>query len=392
MGFWEHFPYSNFHDFNLDWIVSKIGEIKNAVVESGKNKENSATNAANAERDSTAAAESARECRELVDDAKTLYNAIGAGRRFILIGDSYGVNTTRDNIEITGWCTRVKNLMGFNNYLCTTKPKSGSGFVAGGEAGNFKSCLEATAETVESPEGITDIIVLGGYNDYNFSISDIQQNIVSFRQRAKELYPNAVVTIGFIGRRSKQATIEIWKKFLDVYKAYSQADIAYVDNIQYACRDKKYFVSDGVHPNNDGEARIAKALVSWIQGGYNAFENGNITIGELTGFMVMDNGCTTITFPTIALSGAQSASIDVGLVETGWALCTPIATSLILTGSVRDSNDNKWHNCQFYANFNEYCHLILRPRCVIDTGFLEPEKYKTVSIPAQTVTIATMAC
>ena len=33
MGLWDHFPYTNFHELNLDWIVTKVKELNAKVVE-----------------------------------------------------------------------------------------------------------------------------------------------------------------------------------------------------------------------------------------------------------------------------------------------------------------------------------------------------------------------
>lgn len=33
MGLWDHFPYTNFHELNLDWIITKVKELNAKVVE-----------------------------------------------------------------------------------------------------------------------------------------------------------------------------------------------------------------------------------------------------------------------------------------------------------------------------------------------------------------------
>ena len=33
MGLWDHFPYTNFHELNLDWIITKVIELNAKVVE-----------------------------------------------------------------------------------------------------------------------------------------------------------------------------------------------------------------------------------------------------------------------------------------------------------------------------------------------------------------------
>ena len=49
MGLFEHFPYSNFHDLNLNWIIGKIKNIEEItanVAEHSAAAEQSAANAA----------------------------------------------------------------------------------------------------------------------------------------------------------------------------------------------------------------------------------------------------------------------------------------------------------------------------------------------------------
>lgn len=33
MGAFEHFPYTNFHDMNLDWLLQKVQELEEKVKE-----------------------------------------------------------------------------------------------------------------------------------------------------------------------------------------------------------------------------------------------------------------------------------------------------------------------------------------------------------------------
>ena len=33
MGAYEHFPYTNFHDLNLDWLLKKVEELERRVEE-----------------------------------------------------------------------------------------------------------------------------------------------------------------------------------------------------------------------------------------------------------------------------------------------------------------------------------------------------------------------
>lgn len=398
MSFWEQFPYTNFHDLNLDWIMGRLGKLKSSIDEARTYAENAYTsvelsnnNAERAANSAELAANSAERSEQAYDNAVELYNNLASGRRYVLIGDSYGVNTTRDGLDITGWCSRVKQTMGFTDYVCTYYAQSGAGFVHGGADGNFSHCLDVAYGLVEDAESITDIVVLGGYNDHSESAAEISLAIDAFIAKAKQLFPSAVVHVGFIGRRSSSAEQSVWRNLFYVYNVYTNAPCGHINNIEYACRAKQYFVSDGVHPNNDGQKRIANALCAWIRGGYTAVDASNFVAGNITGNMSMNGPITRFSVPSITINGAQESTIDLGEITQGWILSFAGWSIIPIMGTVKDSN-GVWRNCTFYMSITNDCHLVLTPRCVTDSGWVDTADYATISILVQTVNLPTMLC
>lgn len=61
MGLFEHFPYTNFHDLNLNWIIGKIKHIETAETNTAESAEAAAASAAAAQLSADAAGESAAE-------------------------------------------------------------------------------------------------------------------------------------------------------------------------------------------------------------------------------------------------------------------------------------------------------------------------------------------
>lgn len=66
MGFWDQFPYTNFHDMNLDWILRKVKIFDTIEPEVLKNAEKAEKSANSAERFAQDAADSARAAEEAV--------------------------------------------------------------------------------------------------------------------------------------------------------------------------------------------------------------------------------------------------------------------------------------------------------------------------------------
>lgn len=185
-------------------------------------------------------------------------------RRFIFIGDSYGRNVERDGVMIKAWPSRVVETLGLSASDAYMSAVSGAGFtVAGNNNKKFVDMLNDLKSTVQEPDTITDIVVIGGYNDRN-NHGEIAGAIETFRAKSKELFPNATVTLGFVGRNTmRDRTIGegLYRARLEYVNAIG---CGYITNIEYCAPLSTMYTSDNVHPNNEGQLYIANAICKWI--------------------------------------------------------------------------------------------------------------------------------
>lgn len=183
-------------------------------------------------------------------------------KKYILIGDSYGDGYTPDG-NVTSWQEMFKSFTGLTNTI--TKHLGGTGFVNLVQNKNFQTLLEE----VTSDDNVTDIVVLGGYNDTPYNANQIYNAINSFVIKANEKFPNANIHIGFVGWSNNSTKIYPLSITCQRYKEACGYYIAsYLNNIEYSLHS--YFVdfsSDGIHPNLTGQTKITRNLIRALMTG-----------------------------------------------------------------------------------------------------------------------------
>lgn len=126
-------------------------------------------------------------------------------RRYILVGDSFSLGVVGGGApQVTGWAEyAVPELERINERAYRYHPEGGEPIegVAGFAGGVFIQYLQR----IESDEldcdnnEITDIVVLGGSNEFSFTQLQIEAGIDDFCQYCDSHFPNAHVSIGLIG-------------------------------------------------------------------------------------------------------------------------------------------------------------------------------------------------
>ena len=364
MGLFDNFPYTNFHELNLNWFLEKIGLVDSSV-------ESAAASAAAAESASAEAASRATSAAESADIAKTFAEH---GRRYIFLGDSYADGWNPEGgPNIDSWVDYIKSYLGLNDYSYYTSHAGGTGFTVSGQTGyTFAGLLTQLAPSVEDAGGITDIVVLGGYNDLNNSGS-VRSTINSFRATAKNLFPNATVRVGWIGRNvSATKTSDTVEKLFLCSQEYIKADISYLHGIENAARRIDQFFNDGVHPNEDGQQDIAVALMQCLTGGaasvMTSLSGLSLSGGEIklrANYQQID-GMLVLFTPTASYTlrgktGACNGSlrIDCGEIGAGAFLSTPYNASFCINGMITSGGNTCQANVIVWVD--ERNHLILAP-------------------------------
>lgn len=326
----EHWPFTNFHDLNLDWILRKIKEQdqkladfelyfphvsthNDGVWDSTYNyKPNEIVSWSNgvyiAKKDVPTGTsisneeywlkladidvdveeieerfdELEQELRQdvadleqqLTDDVSALNDRVdeleeditnSLDRRIIMIFDSYGLDRNgRLNPTLP---EAIKASLGWDNTHFYYSALGGAGFCRG----NYLTQLQGLDQTVTNKNSITDIYVVGGYNDIttNTGVSEAQfiSSTNAFKAYANEHYPHAALHVAFCAWRNDEYptaldTARIW------YMRMNQRGWDVLYNMQWYMHNPFYYESgDTVHPNQYGVTAMMQGLVNCILSG-----------------------------------------------------------------------------------------------------------------------------
>lgn len=220
----------------------------------------------------------------------------------ILISDSYGVTTD----EWQSWETIFSAQSG---YTCYAIAVGGSGFIGDTSAENFQQQLVRISSEITDNTSVTDIVVVGGYNDASTSqnVVTLLQAMMAFREEAHSRFPNAEISVGFPAvdyrNNGMQAT-------LNRYAAYYRENcvslgFTFIEHLQYVLLNKSYIFLDatntnsGFHPNTAGNQQISNFLCKWFRNrlvdveysesfsGISVYtKNGYATIFPTTGYAI----------------------------------------------------------------------------------------------------------
>ena len=178
-------------------------------------------------------------------------------RKFILIGDSFGYGVVGGGAaQGTGW------LQGFANH----QPAGTTFFLNAAEVGELEGVagfcstlpfltilqtIKTTKLGTTSPEEITDIVVLGGTNDYGAgaSAADLKNAIRDFMTYANANFPKAKTKIGVIGRRIHDMMLN------GINGGYAQCmdyNAEYIEDTFGLMILPQYYSADGTHITADG--------------------------------------------------------------------------------------------------------------------------------------------
>ncbi len=190
-------------------------------------------------------------------------------RKFIFVGDSYGVGVNGDGHSWVTYLTEFWGLKKNEDYFenCV----SGSAFYDRHLKEDFdkesKLCwtkiIKDLDSKVKDKDAITDIVFAGGYNESVDYISETKRRIIKIREYCEKTYPNArlwIVPIGWSGKKEKQEAL------LKIYsEAYKKAEgYTYVDNAYVKLEKENGFSNDGVHPNSTGYRSIAAKMAGLL--------------------------------------------------------------------------------------------------------------------------------
>lgn len=289
------FPYTNFHEMNLTWVIETVKKLVDEWVEMQGDFSNLQGDFEELKKyvtDYFAKLEIDKEVRKILKEMETsgelseiISDALlqGALTRVnkptvIILGDSYADGENLSNKEHS-WAYMLKNALEANGYTVKLVAVGGYGFRADGNKTFHAMLLNLAANTMTPNEkkNVVKIIVGGSYNDRNAGESYISQGMINFQSAVNENFINCknvvVCPMGWTWEGHQQG-IHTSTTYISVIKAiktwmYSAAQLGFsVIPAYQAMLYESSFSNDGVHPSEQGHKNILNMVVGAFDGLY----------------------------------------------------------------------------------------------------------------------------
>lgn len=223
--------------------------------------------------------------QNILDLADTISGYRNANRKFILIGDSYGMRHEKN------WAYHFARHFDVLASNC----QSGTGFAEYEHAAyTFLDLITQTTATLtdEQKDSVTDIVVCGGWNDARSittgsTIGTVQTALITFCQYCEQNYPNAIIHVGFIGwqlpdNAQNEATFEALRLAEKVYTYTGYKNLHNLQNVNYIMKNAYFMDSSKFHPNDTtGAEMLYYGISRALFGGFDFRLNYNLTADNL---------------------------------------------------------------------------------------------------------------
>lgn len=314
------YPYTDFHELNLDWILRRIHELgyemegwkaANTLHYEGNfdiNKQYPAwsivvdNNTGYLSKKPVPAgiaitnseywdeiAEFTSLIGDLADRVEALEDDVSdiqkrltrdwSDRKIIFVGDSYGRGRTYVGQYGTSWCDSVvSELAPAASYNMSVSSAAFSPDNADTTRFGYQLKTFVDGHTTAECEAITDIIIAGGVNEMFHPNSDLVNTTTIYCAKwtadfIKQHFPYARVFLGFIGRlpfkqnanftySNVNAAIEKYKKICTKYSWN------YIPNSEYMCHDYRDLTNDAIHFKTQGYIKIGQYIAEAVNSGY----------------------------------------------------------------------------------------------------------------------------
>lgn len=181
---------------------------------------------------------------------------------YIFIGDSYTQGYSPDGNISNTFVNQIIN----NLKITDVKISANGGASFADSDNNFLTLLKNI--NVTDKNSITNIVVFGGYNDYSWSKTDIITGMTNFFNYAKTNYPNAIISIGYVGFCTDSSTYNKRADSVSIYNEVSgHLGGNYLSGCEYILHNTNEMSSDGIHPNITGHKMLASYCTTALMNG-----------------------------------------------------------------------------------------------------------------------------
>lgn len=305
----SNFPYTDFHNLNLDWLLETVKDLDTNWDEYYTQWNKWQTDVQNYidNLDYIAAIDhyldalkASGELSDIIDTWLTDYG-------LITIGDSYGEGYTPDGM-VKPWCDILHEQYFSDASFYVNKSKGGSGF---GANIHFSALLSEAIAVLSDKQKkqVKYVVVAGGWNDQFIAASTVNSGIKDTIALMAQL-PNATLYIGWIATPiigfTTVAKVKAYNEIKTLYETY-WGKFKFLSGADSALRWTSVLASDNIHPNASGQASIAdmiyKALggyASWNRSGEFALDGVDCTLNNYKMPVVLTNTNAHCSFSHVA--------------------------------------------------------------------------------------------
>lgn len=376
--FGENFPYVNFHDLNLDWILKTLKDIKseNETIETFIPQIQDIYTLIGQLQDLPDDMDDFEdEVNDQLQQFQAIINqAVNPLSNIICLTDSYGRDD--EDTEKISWCTYLKNKLNLSNSNYMKIYAAGASFGDDDTTKNFYNIFVSGVSSMTSDQkaAVTDIIIEGGVNEWNEDNQLLKDNMRSLNTYIRTNFPNAKIHLFFCGW-SKLATVRYASMggataTHNLYNSMcNELKWNYVFNVSPMIITDSYIANDDTHPINSASREIADIIYEALMHGNTSVSfNKNIafdisiitssntrTLGKIyfNGNEFVLNP-TTFSCDTIGnLASGFTSTVKVGKITTLAVIgCDPSATYIISTPcKLGYKTSGSWHEIDVRASF-----------------------------------------
>lgn len=195
--------------------------------------------------------------QEQVNELKT------PSKKYLFVGDSYATGYQGEGqATLTGYFTRVKTTLGLD---ATILAANGYGFLGMSNVNKWQTLIENAS--LADKDSYTDIIIAGGMNDQIANLGSQMDTTIAY---LKANFTNATIHIAMIGKYKAGTTSDI-ARIRGVYEVYKDGaarnNCKFIENAEYILHNVGFFINDNIHPNESGQAALAKYFTEYIANG-----------------------------------------------------------------------------------------------------------------------------
>ena len=249
-------------------------------------------------------------------------------RSVLFIGDSY-LTGYNGSTNVKTYADYINDYLNFKNYYKSAI--SGCGF--GTSVGNYYlTAIEnwLTGKSTAVKNSITDVFILGGYNDKDSSVDDIATGTYGINNTVAYIranLPNAQITIGFLGRALYTPVAMTFAKMQRTVKAYRKGAIQqgahYLEGSELCLHDYTLFSSDNIHPTSEGYNQLGDYLTCLLLGKDFDYMYTDSSFGGLN---VDFTGSSFSALPTSIYQGITRNAVTLDSYGGQHTFTTPIAS------------------------------------------------------------------